>query len=182
MNTEKTSGLTGVERRVLMFDAYLLRGEKLVSSLLLVGVVLTVLVGIVLRFVLRVPNMYGEEISRYLLIGCIFIGISIGVREKSHLGIENLVNALPAKASRIVHFIADVLSAFTHVLLLILAYRFTAIIKSFGQTSPAMSFLPMYAVYFLLLMGFALSSLRSFMMIWNDYFSVHKVLSSGKND
>jgi C4-dicarboxylate transporter DctQ subunit len=176
--SEKKVILNGLERNILTFDKHLLRVEELVSAFLLLGVVITVLVGIVLRFVLRIPNLYGEEISRYLLLACVFIGISIGVRKKSHLGVDSIVNALPQKISRKVCFMADALTAVTYGLLSILSYRFVIIIKGFGQTSPAITALPMYAVYSLLLTGFILSFVHSFMMIWNDYFAVHKILSS----
>jgi TRAP-type C4-dicarboxylate transport system permease small subunit len=151
-------------------DKKLSKVERWLSSAMLLGVVITVLVGIVLRFVLELPNKYGEEISRYLLIGCISLGISIGVREKAHLGIDSLVNALPANAEKVVHFIADVVSLFAYIMLAALSLKFVLIIKGFGQASPAMTFLPMYAVYSMLFVGFALSSVRSLLALWNSYF------------
>jgi len=169
--------LSRTERAIKTFDKYLTIFEKNVSAVLLLGVVISVLIGIVMRFLLRAPNMYGEEISRYLLIACVFIGVSIGVREKAHLGIDSIVNALPKKASNVVHFISDTITALVYMMLAVMSCRFALTVKSFGQKSPSMQFLPMYLVYSLLLLGFMLSSIRAVMMIWNDYFAVNKVLS-----
>lgn len=47
----------------------------------------SVLLAIVLRYVLKVPNIAGEEISRYLLVTIVFIGISMCVRTRSHMGV-----------------------------------------------------------------------------------------------
>jgi TRAP-type C4-dicarboxylate transport system permease small subunit len=51
-----------------------------------------------------------------------------------------------------------------------LSLKFVLIIKGFGQASPAMTFLPMYAVYSMLFVGFTLSSIRSLLVLWNNYF------------
>jgi C4-dicarboxylate transporter DctQ subunit len=177
MNENKVLKLNGIKKAIFIFDKYLSACEKTLSSLMLLGIVVAVLVGIVMRFVLQLPNMYGEEISRYLFIGCIFIGISIGVREKAHLGIDSIVKLLPEKVSRVVQFIADMFSTFVYIVLTVLAFRFIIIIKNFGQSSPAMIFLSMHVVYSLLFIGFILSSVRSIIMLYNDYFSRCKDLS-----
>jgi C4-dicarboxylate transporter DctQ subunit len=169
MNINKVSKLNAMRKGISAFDKHLSSCEKTVSALMLLGIVLAVLAGIVMRFVLQMPNMYGEEISRYLFIGCIFIGVSIGVREKAHLGIDSIVKMMPEKVSKIIQLIADMVSTFVYIVLTILAFRFIIIIKGFGQSSPAMIFLPMYGVYSLLFLGFILSSLRSIMMLYIDY-------------
>jgi TRAP-type C4-dicarboxylate transport system permease small subunit len=165
------SGTTSATARFMKnLDKKLSSAERWLSSAMLLGVVITILVGVIFRFVLELPNKYGEEISRYLIIGCVSLGISIGVREKAHLGIDSVVNALPAKAEKMVRFSADVISLFAYIMLAVLSLKFVLIIKGFGQASPAMTFLPMYAVYSMLFVGFTLSSIRSLMTLWNAYF------------
>lgn len=169
MAQEETRKYSGFAKVIVAFDKRLNAVEKWLSSAMLVGVVITILVGVVLRFVLKLPNKYGEEISRYLIIACVALGISIGVRERAHLGIDSIVNMLPGRAKKVVRFIADVISSFVYAMLTVFAFQFVSIIKGFGQNSPAMTFIPMYLVYSVLLVGFALSFLKSLLMLWNDY-------------
>ena len=91
-------------------DAVLAKIEDAFSMLCMTGMVIAVLVGVALRFIFRMPNPYGEEISRYLLIAAVFIGISLAQRERAHLGIDNLVMVLPQKWAKRLRCFTDFLS------------------------------------------------------------------------
>lgn len=143
--------------------------ECIVTSLCMAGMVVTVLVGIVLRFILKIPNAYGEEISRYLMIAVIFIGIAMAARERAHLGIDSLVNALPPKGGKALRVFTDILSCFLYGFLTVESYRFCSLAMQYNQKSPSMTFLPMYLVYGLLLVGFILSTITAVLVILNDH-------------
>ena len=150
-------------------DAVLAKIEDAFSMLCMTGMVIAVLVGVALRFIFRMPNPYGEEISRYLLIAAVFIGISLAQRERAHLGIDNLVMVLPQKWAKRLRSFTDFLSAFIYVFLAYESYMFTALTDSFGQKSPSMTFVPMALIYSFMLIGFSLSALTTVMMIISEY-------------
>ena len=150
-------------------DFVMEKAECFVTSLCMAGMVITVLVGIVLRFILKIPNAYGEEISRYLMIAAVFIGISMAARERAHLGIDSLVNALPPKAGKALRVFTDVISCFLYGFLAMESFRFCSLAMQYNQKSPSMNFLPMYLVYGLLLVGFILSTITAVLVILNDH-------------
>ena len=157
-------------------DVVLSRIENWVSTSCFVLMSIFVIVGIVLRYVLQIPNRFGEEASRYLMICGIFFGISVGVRKKAHLGIQIFVEKMPARASKIIKLIASLVTVFAYFSFTYLAFLFVMHTHRFGQTSPAMN-IPMYVVYSTLLAGLGLSFIRSIMVFFNDYFFVNKILN-----
>jgi len=155
-------------RFMQFLDVILTNVEEFITITFLVVMVVSILVGIIMRFIFKIPNMYGEEVSRYSMVIVAFIGISKGVRQKTHLGIDVIVNNLPVKISKLVRIIADIMCIFAYGLFTIQSYKFVIQAKRMGQVSPGMR-LPMWIVYCILLFGFSLSFIRSLMMLWNDY-------------
>ena len=161
---------------IVKLDRILSSIESWVTVVCFILMCIIVIAGIVMRFILRTPNPYGEEASRYLMIIGIFIGVSIGARQGSHLGMTLLVDSLPAAPARVVALLSSVISLVGYILLSLFSLMFIQRMYTFGQTSPAMD-LPMWAVYSVLFVGFVLSAARTGMMIWNDFISRRKPLS-----
>ncbi len=55
---------------------------------------------VVLRFVFNFSIAEIDELSRYLFVWVIFLGISYGFREKAHLGVVFFVELLPPKIKK----------------------------------------------------------------------------------
>lgn len=84
--------------------------EYAVSALLTVMVVI-VFLQVIFRFVIHSSLPWSEEAARYIMVWIAFLGAAIGVRKKSHIGVEALVMILPARAQRGAAFIVCLLSA-----------------------------------------------------------------------
>lgn len=123
MQVENESGGTGIIR---LIDKCLDLFEMTVSALALLGMTVSVLLAIVLRYVLKVPNIAGEEISRYLLVTIVFIGISMCVRTRSHMGVTIFVDMLPACLRRVVMVIADIITTVTLGFISVLSWLYVA--------------------------------------------------------
>ncbi len=158
----------GVTKGMRTLDTVMTKIEDVITITFMIVMTTVILIGVVMRFILKMPNLYGEEISRYSMIIVAFIGISIGVRQKAHLGIDGVVNSLPAKAAKVLRVIASLVAMFAYGLLTFEAYAFVSYSKRMHQLSPAMR-LPMWIVYCILLVGFAMSFIRSLMVFWNDF-------------
>src|SRR5512134_576428 len=61
------------------------------------------------RYVLNNSAAWTEEIARYLLIGTVFVGASIGVAKNNHIQVDLLYRWLPRPAGRVLALAVDVL-------------------------------------------------------------------------
>jgi TRAP-type C4-dicarboxylate transport system permease small subunit len=63
--------------------------------------------GVIARYVVRNPMVWTEEIARALMIWTAFLGISIAVRQRSHLGVTLLAVRMPISLQRLVKLFTD---------------------------------------------------------------------------
>lgn len=129
-----------------------------VVSLLLVIMVVVVFLQVIFRFVLRASLPWSEELSRYVMVWIAFLGAAIGIRRKSHIGVEALVMLFPKEWQRRAEFLVSILSA---VFFAFLVQYGKLILKTVRfQRSPAME-LSMAIPYGAILVGGALMFLYS---------------------
>lgn len=129
-----------------------------VVSLLLVIMVVVVFLQVIFRFVLQASLPWSEELSRYVMVWIAFLGAAIGIRRKSHIGVEALVMLFPREWQRRAGFLVSILSA---VFFAFLVQYGTLILKTVRfQLSPAME-LSMAIPYGAILVGGALMFLYS---------------------
>lgn len=167
---------TSFVKFMIALDRVLYAIESNIAMICFVVMGLAVLYGIVMRFVFRAVNQYGEEVSRYMLVFAAYMGVSINVRVKGHLSVDLFVDRLPIKAQKVVRIFTGIVQILTYALLVVLSIQFIKMQMSVGQVSSAMR-LPMYVVYMTFLLGFSVSTLRSIMLFWNDNFAKEKVLT-----
>ena len=85
-----------------------------------------------------------EEGSRFIFTWMMFLGISIGVYYKKHLGVEFLVDLYPKKFRRVIGFISDILMIILFVVLTIYGFKYAN--STMKMLSPIMS-IPYGLVY-----------------------------------
>jgi TRAP-type transport system small permease protein len=112
------------------------------------------------RYALNDSASWTEEIARYLLIGVVFVGASIGVAKNNHIQVDLLYRYLPAKLCRALALLVDVLRI--TFLVAMTVYTVQMMVKM-GAYQMTIVDLPMNIVYSVVLFGFAAMSLRS---IW----------------
>ncbi|HCJ95118.1 MAG TPA: C4-dicarboxylate ABC transporter permease [Sphaerochaeta sp.] len=66
------------------------------------GMTAVVLLGVLFRYVFRMPLSWSEELSRYLMIWAATLAINIGVRDNEHVGLTVLLDAAKSKTVRII--------------------------------------------------------------------------------
>ncbi len=81
-------------------DSYF-RLLKLVVVLSLAGMVALVFGNVVLRYAFNSGITMAEEVSRLLFLYCTFLGATIAMRERLHLGVDSLTRRLPAIGQRL---------------------------------------------------------------------------------
>ena len=120
----------------------------------------SILIQVINRNTVQLPLVWCEELARYCMVWLIFVGISAGVKKGSHIGVDALVNILPAGVKRVVNIFTNVLVTGLYGYLTFLSVEITLGIRETGQVSPAMQ-IPMYLIYAGLIVGLAMSTLRS---------------------
>lgn len=93
-----------------MVDA-LDRGLKGLLALLLGVLTVTVFVQVLVRFVLKYPLPWTEEIARLAFVYSIFVGATLAVRERSHINVDFLLVLLPDSLQRTVKLVGSALVA-----------------------------------------------------------------------
>lgn len=79
---------------------------------LLLGVLTaSVFLQVLVRFVLKYPLPWTEEVSRLSFVYSIFVGATIAVREKTHINVDVVLVALPARIARAMKLLGTALVA-----------------------------------------------------------------------
>ncbi len=70
---------------------------------------IVVIYGVVLRYVFNASQPYVEQVALLMVISVAMFGAAAGARESGHIGLDSVVQLLPAKGQAIVHAIVEVL-------------------------------------------------------------------------
>ena len=110
------------------------------------------------RYALNDSAAWTEEIARYLLIGVVFVGASIGVAKNNHIQVDLLYRYLPARAGRALALLVDVLRI--GFLCSMTVFTVQMMLKM-GNYQMTIVDLPMNIVYGVCLFGLAMMTIRS---------------------
>ena len=95
--------------------------------------------GVIARYVMRNPMVWTEEIARTLMIWTAFLGISIAVRQRSHLGVTLLVVRMPTSLQRLVKLFTDGLTMWFLYVLTAYGFRMVETGKAQIETATGIS-------------------------------------------
>lgn len=124
--------------------------DQLEEKLLCASLVLTTLIifmQVIMRSVFNSSITWSEELTRYIFIWQIWLGVSIAQRGKEHIYLE-LVNSL-VKSTRIkgcIKVISDVIMIAFNIFLVVKGFELVGQMMARGNVSGAMR-VPMYYVY-----------------------------------
>ena len=124
------------------------------------------------RYALNNSAAWTEEIARYLLIGVVFVGASIGVAKNNHIQVDLLYRYLPAGLGRALAMLVDVLRV---AFLASMSWYTLQMMQKMGAYQMTIFDLPMNIVYGVVLFGFVAMTLRSLWVMrvhWRRGYSV----------
>ena len=122
-------------------------------------------VAVTVTFIEVILRQFGEslgithELVNYLLIWTGLIGASIGVREKTHLGVDILVKNCEPKVQKAVLLTTTAINITFSVIIAVLGYMHVINILQFGQVTPEME-LPLFVPRLLIPIAFGLMAIR----------------------
>ncbi|MFC0470912.1 TRAP transporter small permease [Halalkalibacter kiskunsagensis] len=79
-----------------------------VISVFLSTMVILVFLNVVLRYAFDSGITWSEELARYLFVWVVFLGAIVAFKDKSHLGVDLLIGALPPVAQKVLYTIVNV--------------------------------------------------------------------------
>ena len=135
---------------------------------------LTVFYQFVTRYVMNDSATWTEEISRYLLIGVVFVGATIGVAKNTQIQVDFFYRHMPAAVGRWLARLVDVLRVAFFAAAAVLTVEMMD--KIGNQTRMTLVDAPMNVVYAVCLFGFAAMTLRSLQVAWLHWRRGYSVL------
>lgn len=158
-----------IEQGLNRFDRIVISVESVVAVAAFAGMCLIVMYGIICRFILKIPNPYGEELSRYLMIYAVFFAVAIGVVKNEHIRVDFFVDRLPGMAGKLVDVLGGLVTVFGYLLLTYLTAQVFGSMIQKGQLAPSLR-IPMYIPYAGMLVGMALAALQAVEMFIRKFF------------
>ncbi len=110
------------------------------------------------RYALNNSASWTEEIARYLLIGVVFVGASIGVAKNNHIQVDLLYRYLGQGVSRALAIMVDVIRI---AFFFSMSFFTVQMMQKMGNYQMTIVDLPMNIVYAVVLFGFIAMALRS---------------------
>ena len=125
--------------------------EEVLMSVFLCGVVVMMSIHVFFRYVVKAPLTWSEEATRYMFIWFVFMGISYGIRNETHVRV-NIIEVIFPKFIPVLSWIQDIIGAAFVFYLLPAGFAVIQQVAKSNQTSAGLH-LPMAFVYGALELG-----------------------------
>jgi TRAP-type C4-dicarboxylate transport system permease small subunit len=139
--------------------------ERYVVAAILGALVALLASQVFMRYVLRSPFVWSEELARYLLIWCTFVGVSLAVREGRNISVDLLPTLMGPRWERPFMICANLGALVFFVLMIVYSVPLVTRIAAIGQTSPGLG-IQMWTVYAAVPIGLGLAALRAVQALW----------------
>jgi TRAP-type C4-dicarboxylate transport system permease small subunit len=93
---------TNIFEKLESFADKLAKITLLVVKVLTGILVITVLTGVFFRYVVRDSLSWTEELARYLMIWAALLAVSVGIKDKEHVGIQLLIKQFPPFLTKVI--------------------------------------------------------------------------------
>lgn len=137
-----------------------------IVSLSMLAMIAVVFLQTFCRFVIFRSLPWSEELSRYLFVTVIVLGVNLAITNHLFVRIEIIDGYLKGQAAVVMNVIRKMIMLFVNLILVYSSYKL--IIIGGYQTSPAMR-LPMSLLYGVILIGFILNVLASIVDLYETY-------------
>ncbi len=134
---------------------------------------LTVFYQFITRYVLNDSAAWTEEVARYMLIGVVFIGVSVGVAKNNQIQVDFFYRHMPDAVGRWMSRAVDVLRTAFFASAVVMTAQM--MLKIGGNTRMTIVDAPMNIVYGMCLFGFVCMTWRSIQVLrrhWTRGYSV----------
>jgi len=151
------------------------------SQFTVLVMVLTVIIAVIMRYFLKSPLVWGDELAKYSLVYMTFIGASVALRDKGIAAMELLVEKLPLNSRKISAIIVYIMEV---VLLAFLFYNSIMLLNENSvqnQISPALQ-IPMSLIYLSLPIGMGLMVIQAILLLMEEIIGFKNVKETKVKD
>lgn len=159
------------EKKKLSFISVVKNLDAIVTGVSLVLCTLLVNVNVLMRYILRQPLYWCEEVVTGLFVWTVFIGSAYAYRKHAHLGVDILVNAMPYKLQRVVKVVIQLLELAVLMILTNISVQYVA--NTWDRLSNTLR-VPNWYVSIAVPIGFGLSMIYSIYFIIQDLIKMKK--------
>ncbi len=141
------------------FFRWLDRFDTIASMILLTIMIITIFLQILFRYIIEDALTWTEEMARYAMIFVVYLGVGMGTKSDSHMGVTVFVDLFKGRARTAVLVLTYCLTLMIYIVLMILSWQMVQRALAAPQYSPAMR-VPIFLMYTALPIGFANAILR----------------------
>lgn len=131
--------------------------NKFILGLLVLVMTLLVFANVVLRYAVGDSLSWVEELTRYMMIWCAYLGAGLALRNGSHVAVEVVQDALPVRIMQTLRFAVAIVMLIFLVIVAWYGFRYSSMTMT--QSSAVLS-LPLGLVYLAVPVGCVLSTLH----------------------
>jgi C4-dicarboxylate transporter DctQ subunit len=114
---------------------------------------------VVLRYGFGFTLAWIEESARYMIVWFVFLGASIGVREKAHPAMDTLLQVIPKSIKPILQIVVTIICMAFCVIIIQSGINVVISTYNLGSTSPALR-MPLFIPYIAVPAGLSLMFIR----------------------
>jgi len=142
-----------------------------VTGAMLVALCLMTFIQVIMRFVFRHALSWSEELTRYLFVWIVFLGVNLGIRDNIEIRLDIIDAIVKGKAMKVIRILRYILTVVVICGALFASFYLVKVGRL--AKSPTMQ-IPMYLVYIVFPVGFTLDVVEVIRKIvqeiksWND--------------
>lgn len=137
-----------------------------IVSLALLAMIAVVFLQTFCRFVIFRSLSWSEELSRYLFVAVIVLGVNLAITNHLFVRIEIIDNYIKGKGAVVMNLARRFIVLFVNMIFVYSSYKL--ILIGGYQTSPAMR-IPMSLLYCVILIGFVLNVFAALLDLYETY-------------
>jgi TRAP-type C4-dicarboxylate transport system permease small subunit len=154
--------------------------DAIITGVTLTLCVVLVNINVIMRYFLNMPLQWSEEIVTSLFVWTVFIGSAFAYRKHAHLGVDIIVNLIPAKPRAILQDVMSIVELFILIMLTWISgqYVYHLIFSRTGEVKVLVTDLlrlPKWWTGIAVPIGFGLSVIYSIWFLLTDRFHIIKL-------
>jgi TRAP-type C4-dicarboxylate transport system permease small subunit len=118
-------------------DDGIFKAELVIGVSLTVVMVVAVFLQVVFRYVVNQPLSWSEELARYVFVWASMLGASMGVKRKSHFGLDALLKLFPQTQKKAIEIVLYCLMSIFLIVLVYYGTKFSS--ELYVQTAPGLN-------------------------------------------
>lgn len=152
---------------------YVTKFEYALMVIAFVAMVICYFVSVINRNIIKGSMPWTEEIAMYSMIYLALLGTEVGLRDGTQVAVTAVIDKLQGTVKKVVALIKQIVVVAFSFIMLSAGYQLFAKQLQMGQTTPVLK-LPMAAIYFSLVLSFAIIFLVQIITLIEDVINLPK--------